>query len=276
MTNNEQSHDWVYFDLVRQVLNGNEKSDRTGTGTISAPFVNMKFDISDQTIPLLTTKKMFTKGIIHELFWFIAGDTNIQYLNDQDVHIWDQWADSHGDLGPVYGAQWRRCMGVDRHGNRDTVDQLADVINRLRTNPTDRRIIIDSWNVTQLGDMALPPCHCLIQFWSDGEQLQVHLYQRSADVGLGVPFNIAQYSIFAHMVAQVTGLKATYFHWTGGDVHIYKNHVSSLITQLSRDPYQSPKLQLNTSISEIDCFTYQDISIQSYKHHDPIKMEVSV
>lgn len=269
-------HDYAYFDLIRTVLHGTEKSDRTGTGTISAPFLQQRFSLKNGSIPLLTSKKMFVRGIIHELLWYIAGDRNIKYLNDHGVHIWDQWADPDGDLGPVYGAQWRNWTGLRDDGSVDHIDQIYEVIRKLRTNPTDRGIILSSWNVAQLPDMNLRPCHCLMQFWSDGEHLHAHLYQRSCDLGLGVPFNIVQYSIFTHMVAQVVGLKPIEFVWTGGDVHIYNNHREKLIEQLVRDPYPSPQISLNRSIEVLGEFSYDDIQINNYQCHSPIKMEVSV
>lgn len=284
--------DLEYQKLITNILeNGVKKTDRTGTGTISLPFQQMRFDLTDNKIPLLTTKKMFTKGIIHEILWYLMGSTNIKYLVDNGVHIWDEWADANGDLGPVYGAQWRKWSGYKWDGGGHTgmgewqegryeryeIDQVADVIKKLRTNPTDRRIIISAWNVAEISQMRLPPCHCLFQFWSDGQGgLSLHLYQRSCDVGLGVPFNIVQYSIMAHMFAHVTGHVAKEFVWTGGDVHIYNNHVDIIKEQLTREPYASPTLELPSSVKEIDEFKFEDFKIVGYQHHPAIKMEVSV
>lgn len=270
---NNRYHDKTYCNLVRNVLtSGVKKQDRTGTGTLSLPFQQMRFDLSGMSIPLLTTKQMHTRSIIHELLWYLRGETNIKYLKDNNVTIWDEWADANGDLGPVYGYQWRKWPSEN-----GPIDQVADVINRLKTNPTDRRMIISAWNVSQLDEMALPPCHAFFQIWSDGQgELRSHLYQRSCDVGLGVPFNIVQYSIFTHMLAHVTGHTATEFVWTGGDVHIYNNHVNSLAHQVTREPYPSPTLKLNQSVREIDDFKYDDIVISAYDSHPAIKMEVSV
>jgi len=280
-------HDYKYISLVNDVLyDGVEKDDRTGTGTLSYPFLQRRFDLKGMTIPLLTTKKMHVRSIIYEILWYLRGDTNIKYLNDHGVTIWDEWADENGELGPVYGAQWRRWptyIHADTLPNGkkvfvegEPIDQIADVIHRLKTNPTDRRIIVNAWNVGQLQDMKLPPCHAMFQFWSDGKELRSHLYQRSCDVGLGVPFNIVQYSILTHMIAHVTGLEATEFVWTGGDVHIYKNHIEPLHTQLCRPPYTSPTLKFARQVPDIDSFEYEDFIIEGYQSHPAIKMEVSV
>lgn len=279
--------DYTYTNLVHDILlNGTEKTDRTGTGTISKPFLQMRFDLSNNQIPLLTTKKMFTKGVIHEILWYLMGSTNIKYLVDNGVHIWDEWATPSGELGPIYGAQWRHwqnyeqlenTLGGSLYQRSESIDQVADVVKKLRTNPTDRRIIISSWNVADIPKMRLPPCHALVQFWSDGQgNLSSHLYQRSCDVGLGVPFNIVQYAILTHMFAQITGHVAKEFVWTGGDVHIYNNHKAALTEQLSRHPYASPTLKLNPNIKEIDDFKFEDFEIVGYQHHPTIKMEVSV
>lgn len=294
--------DQTYLNLVKNILdNGTQKTDRTGTGTISLPFQQMRFDLTDNKIPLLTTKKMFTKGIIHEILWYLMGSTNIKYLVDNGVHIWDEWADASGDLGPVYGAQWRKWpsyhLDIDNNPTteelaewddidqddyyptyfQDEIDQVDDVVRKLRTNPTDRRIIISAWNVADIPKMRLPPCHALFQFWSNGRgELSCHLYQRSCDVGLGVPFNIVQYSILTHMFAHVTGHVAKEFVWTGGDVHIYNNHKNALTQQLLLQPYNSPTLTLNPAVKEIDNFKFEDFQIVGYQYHPAIKMEVSV
>lgn len=288
--------DYEYITLVNRILaKGVKRTDRTGTGTIGLPFQQMRFDLTNNQIPLLTTKKMFTKAVIHEILWYLRGDTNIKYLVDNGVHIWDEWADAKGELGPVYGAQWRawktfrfeQYQGFNPHDivspdegdwvEGEPIDQVADVMKRLRTNPTDRRIVISAWNVADLHKMALSPCHALFQFWSDGQGgLSCHLYQRSCDVGLGVPFNIVQYSILTHMFAQVTGHIAKEFVWTGGDVHIYNNHIDRLREQVTRSPYESPTLRLNPAVKEIDDFKYEDFEIVGYTSHPAIKMEVSV
>lgn len=290
-------HDEEYLDLIEYVLDyGVEKTDRTGTGTLSVFGSQMRFDLSDGTIPLLTTKKIHTKSIIHEILWYLQGNTNVRYLQENGVRIWNEWADENGDLGPIYGHQWRKwthtkVIGsewdvVKHNGNTTTIfntkvqqkthDQIADAINRLKTNPTDRRIIINAWNVGELEEMSLPPCHAFFQFWSDGHRLSCQLYQRSCDIGLGVPFNIVQYSILLRMIAQVTNLTPGEFIWTGGDVHIYNNHVEPLKEQLNRSPYPSPTLKLNPELNNIDDFRFDDFVIENYKCHPTIKMEVSV
>lgn len=291
--------DRTYLNMVKDIIyTGTEKTDRTGTGTTSLPFQQMRFDLTNNKIPLLTTKKMFTKGIIHEILWYMMGSTNIKYLVDNNVHIWDEWADKDGELGPVYGAQWRKWTTYEPydktfsyepntghfeyHNERtytlgEPIDQVAEAVRKLRTRPDDRRIIISAWNVAEISKMRLPPCHALFQFWSDCKGgLSCHLYQRSCDTGLGVPFNIVQYSILTHMFAQVTGHVAKEFVWTGGDVHIYNNHRAALIQQLMLDPYESPTLRLNPAVKEIDDFKFEDFEILGYQHHPAIKMEVSV
>lgn len=279
-------HDEEYLGLVEYILeDGIQKTDRTGTGTISLPFQQMRFDLSDNSIPLLTTKKMHTRSIIYEILWYLRGDTNIKFLNDNDVRIWNEWANEHGDLGPVYGKQWRDWGG--RSGGtitseREGIDQITRVIDQLKNNPDDRRIIVNAWNVAELEEMALPPCHALFQFWSaplkgsDKRQLRCHLYQRSADVGLGVPFNIVQYSILTHMIAKVTNHVATEFVWTGGDVHIYNNHIEQLKGQTKRTYFPSPTIKFDRDIESIDDFTYEDFVIEGYDCHPIIKMPVAV
>jgi len=284
-------HDKEYLDLVNAVLtHGKIKEDRTGTGTVSLPFQQMRFDLSGGSIPLLTTKKMHTRSIIYEILWYLRGDTNIKYLNENGVKIWDDWADSNGDLGPVYGKQWRDwggkphsfASGETLFGSNTGTDQIATVIDQLRNDPDSRRIIVNAWNVGELDQMALPPCHAMFQFWSSyiggscERELRCHLYQRSCDVGLGVPFNIVQYSILTHMIAQVTNHKAAEFVWTGGDVHIYKNHIGELVKQLKIQPFASPTLRLNTDIKEIDDFQYDDFTIEDYESHPTIKLQVAV
>lgn len=303
---NETYHDYEYMELVEKILEeGVQKGDRTGTGTISLPFQQMRFDLSNGSIPLLTSKKMFTRGIIHEILWYLKGDTNINYLLDNNVHIWDEWADENGDLGPVYGKQWRHwdtyqpapdmAYNLPKDGpgffvEGEPVDQVANIIHQLRTNPNDRRMLVLAWNPATLpdtsksfsenvanGKCALPPCHAMFQFWTDGkDELRCHLYQRSCDVGLGVPFNIVQYSILTHMIAHVTGFKAREFVWTGGDVHIYNNHIEALEQQMDCKPYPSPTLKLNPDVKEIDHFTFDDFEIVGYESHPTIKMAVSV
>jgi len=284
-----QYHDEPYLELLNKVLqDGVQKNDRTGTGTRSIFGYQMRFNLNEMSIPLLTTKKMFTKGVIHEILWYLGGQTNIKYLNDNDIHIWDAWADKDGDLGPVYGAQWRRwpkfkhtsldymqdppnCYAVF-----DEIDQIEDVIRKLKHNPTDRRMIVNAWNVGQLDEMKLPPCHLMFQFWAHNGKLSCQLYQRSADVFLGVPFNIVQYSILTHMIAHVTGMKAAEFVWTGGDVHLYNNHVDQANEQLTREPYPSPTLRLNRYVRDINSFQYDDFQIVNYDSHPSIKAPVSV
>ncbi len=274
-----------YLKLLKDIReNGQMTDDRTGTGTQSLFGRQVRYKMSDG-FPLVTTKKVNTKALIHELLWFIKGDTNIKYLNNNGVNIWNEWADENGDLGPVYGAQWRRHLGARpvAHaglGEYNVVpqwdDQLAQVIEQIKTNPTSRRLIIDSWNVPQIADMALPPCHCLMQFKVYQGKLDLQLYQRSADVFLGVPFNIASYALLLGMVAQVTGTLAGDFIHSFGDVHIYNNHQEQVELQLSRKPYMLPTLLLNPEIKNIDDFTFDDIEIKGYVHHPSITGKVSV
>jgi thymidylate synthase len=262
-----------YHDLIIDVLeNGIEKSDRTGTGTRALFGRQIRFDLADG-FPLLTTKKVHLKSVIHELLWFISGETNIKPLQEAGVRIWDDWADPDtGELGPVYGAQWRRWQGPDGR----VVDQLQGVIDQIRLNPDSRRLIVSSWNAAQVDDMALPPCHCLFQFQVMGDRLHCQLYQRSADIFLGVPFNIASYSLLTHMVAQVTGLQPGEFIHTFGDLHLYDNHLEQAKTQLAREPRALPVLQLNSEVTEIDQFGYEDVQVDGYDPHPAIPAPVAV
>jgi thymidylate synthase len=261
-----------YHQLLQHILdNGTEKSDRTGTGTISTFGYQMRFDLS-KGFPLVTTKKVHLKSIIYELLWFIKGDTNVKYLQDHGVKIWDEWAREDGSLGPVYGKQWRSWQGAD--GN--IYDQLQDVIHQLKTNPDSRRIIISAWNVADLKDMALMPCHNMFQFYVANNKLSCQLYQRSADVFLGVPFNIASYALFTMMLAQVCGLEVGDFVHTFGDVHIYSNHLEQVKLQLSRTPFDLPTMKINTDKKNIEDFVFEDFTLENYQCHPGIKGEVAV
>ncbi len=261
-----------YHDLLNHILhNGIEKSDRTGTGTISVFGYQMRFDLQDG-FPMVTTKKLHLKSIIYELLWFLNGDTNIKYLNDNGVRIWNEWANENGDLGPVYGKQWRSWSKPDGQ----IVDQISQLIHTLNTNPDSRRMIVNAWNVGELDQMALTPCHCLFQFYVADGKLSCQLYQRSADTFLGVPFNIASYALLTMMVAQVCGLKSGEFIHTFGDVHLYSNHLEQARLQLTRTPKQLPKMIINPVIKSIFDFKYEDFTLMDY-HPDPhIKAEVSV
>jgi thymidylate synthase len=261
-----------YLDLMRHVRdNGARKDDRTGTGTLSVFGYQMRFDLA-HGFPMVTTKKLHTRSIIHELLWFLNGDTNIGYLNDNKVRIWDEWADENGDLGPVYGAQWRSWPTADgRH-----IDQLAEVLQTLRTNPDSRRIIINAWNVGELDKMALMPCHALFQFYVADGKLSCQLYQRSADIFLGVPFNIASYALLTHMVAQQTGLKVGEFIWTGGDCHLYSNHMEQVEEQLAREPLPLPTLSIQRKPESITDYSFDDFEIVGYEFHPHIAAPVAV
>ncbi|MHB1273853.1 MAG: thymidylate synthase [Rhodanobacter sp.] len=269
----------AYLDLLRHVLDhGTEKGDRTGTGTRSVFGWQMRFDLAEG-FPLVTTKKLHLKSIVHELIWFLRGDTNIAYLQDHGVHIWDEWADANGDLGPVYGQQWRAWPTADG----GVVDQIAWLIQEIRRNPDSRRLIVSAWNVGELPKMALQPCHSLFQFYvapSTGSgqagKLSCQLYQRSGDIFLGVPFNIASYALLTHMVAQVCGLDVGDFVHTLGDAHLYNNHVEQARLQLSREPRPLPRLRLNEQVRSIDDFRYEDIAIEGYAPHPAIKAAVAV
>ena len=261
-----------YHQLLQHILdNGTEKSDRTGTGTISTFGYQMRFDLS-KGFPLVTTKKVHLKSIIYELLWFIKGDTNVKYLQDHGVKIWDEWAREDGSLGPVYGKQWRSWQGADGK----IYDQLQDVIHQLKTNPDSRRIIISAWNVADLKEMALMPCHNMFQFYVANGKLSCQLYQRSADVFLGVPFNIASYALFTMMLAQVCGLAVGEFVHTFGDVHIYSNHLDQVKLQLSRTPFDLPTMKINPERKSIEDFVYEDFTLENYQCHPGIKGDVAV
>jgi thymidylate synthase len=261
-----------YHDLLRHVLaNGTKKEDRTGTGTISVFGYQMRFNL-EEGFPLMTTKKVHTKSVIHELLWFLAGDTNIKYLKENGVRIWDEWADEQGNLGPVYGHQWRSWPAADgRH-----IDQISNVIHDIKTNPDSRRLIVSSWNVGEVGKMALPPCHCFFQFYVADGKLSCQLYQRSADIFLGVPFNIASYALLTLMVAQVCGLKAGDFVHTLGDAHIYSNHMEQVTLQLSRDERKLPEMHLNPLVTNLFDFKFEDFELVGYDPHPTIKAAVAV
>ena len=261
-----------YLDLMRHVLeHGDPKTDRTGTGTLSVFGWQMRFRLQDG-FPLLTTKKLHTRSIIHELLWFLQGDTNIRYLKENGVSIWDEWADADGELGPVYGKQWRRWETADGR----TVDQLARVVDSIRHNPDSRRHLVSAWNPGEVDDMALPPCHALFQFYVAGGRLSCQLYQRSADIFLGVPFNIASYALLTHMVAQVCELEPGDFIWTGGDCHLYSNHLEQAREQLGRAPRALPTLRLNPAVRELFGFRFEDIALEGYDPHPHIKAPVAV
>ena len=261
-----------YLDLMQKVLNeGQEKSDRTGTGTLSIFGHQMEFDLSDG-FPLVTTKKVHLKSIVHELIWFLQGSTNISYLKENGVSIWDEWADEKGDLGPVYGAQWRSWPD----GNNGTIDQIQNLIQGIKTNPDSRRHIVSAWNPALVDEMALPPCHSLFQFYVANEELSCQLYQRSADIFLGVPFNIASYALLTHMVAHVCNLKAGKFVHTFGDAHLYLNHLDQAKLQLSRDTKILPQLKLNSEVKNIFDFKFEDIEILNYESHPSISAPIAV
>ncbi|HSE98912.1 MAG TPA: thymidylate synthase [Blastocatellia bacterium] len=261
-----------YLDLMRYILeNGAEKSDRTGTGTLSIFGYQMRFDLAEG-FPLLTTKKLHTKSIIYELLWFLKGDTNIAYLQQNGVNIWNEWADERGDLGPVYGKQWRSWEATDSR----SIDQLSEVIHQIKTNPDSRRLIVSAWNVGDLDSMALMPCHALFQFYVSRGKLSCQLYQRSADVFLGVPFNIASYALLTMMFAQVCDLESGEFIHTFGDAHLYLNHLEQARLQLTRTPRPLPKMKLNPNVRSIFEFRYEDFELSEYDPYPHIKAEVSV
>jgi len=261
-----------YLDLARRILDeGTTKSDRTGTGTKSIFGHQMRFNLSEG-FPMLTTKKLHLKSIVHELLWFVAGDTNIKYLQDNGVRIWDDWADKNGDLGPVYGHQWRSWPTP----NGDTVDQIKNVIHMIKNNPDSRRLIVSAWNVADVDHMALPPCHCLFQFYVAEGKLSCQLYQRSADVFLGVPFNIASYALLNMMIAQVCGLEVGDFIHTFGDAHLYLNHMEQIDLQLSRDLMALPTMKINPDVKSIFDFKFEDFELNNYEAHPHIKGMVAV
>ncbi len=261
-----------YLDLLQHILDhGTDRGDRTGTGTRSVFGYQMRFDLA-AGFPLVTTKKTHLRSIIHELLWFLQGDTNISYLKEHKVRIWDEWADENGDLGPVYGKQWRSWEGADGI----VVDQIAQVVNSIQNNPNSRRHIVNAWNVADLPKMALSPCHCLFQFYVADGKLSCQLYQRSADVFLGVPFNIASYALLTMMLAQVTGLEAGDFVHTFGDTHLYRNHLDQARLQLTRKPHPLPKMCLNPDVTSIFEFTYDDFRLENYQYHPHIKAPISI
>lgn len=261
-----------YLNLLNEVLEkGTFKGDRTGTGTKSIFGYQMRFDMQ-KGFPLLTTKKLHTRSIIYELLWFLKGDTNVKYLHDNKVSIWDEWAKENGDLGPIYGYQWRHWDGQ----NGTYIDQIKNVVEQIKNNPNSRRLIVSAWNVAQIDEMALPPCHCLFQFYVAEGKLSLQLYQRSADIFLGVPFNIASYSLLLAMMAQVCDLECGEFVHTLGDAHLYTNHLEQAKLQLTREPLPLATLQLNKEIKNIFDFNYEDIKIENYQSHPHIKAEVSV
>ncbi|MBX3163085.1 MAG: thymidylate synthase [Bacteroidetes bacterium] len=261
-----------YLDLMQHVLDkGAKKTDRTGTGTVSVFGYQMRFDLQEG-FPLLTTKKLHTKSIIHELLWFLRGDTNIHYLKENGVKIWDEWADENGNLGPVYGAQWRKWNSPDGV----SIDQITNVINQIKNNPDSRRLIVSAWNVADVDKMKLPPCHAFFQFYVADGKLSCQLYQRSADIFLGVPFNIASYALLTMMVAQVCGLQAGEFVHTLGDAHLYANHIEQAKLQLTRDVRPLPTMKINPEIKSIFDFKFEDFTLENYNPHPHIKAEVAV
>ena len=286
--NKQRKNEQAYLDLLRLVLTeGTEKGDRTGTGTLSHFGAQLRFNLADG-FPLLTTKKVHFKSIVYELFWFLSGSTHVDYLQANGVRIWNEWSTAEqtarfnrpaGDLGPVYGHQWRNYGASQREDgsyNNDGVDQITQVIEQIKTNPNSRRLIVSGWNPGEADQVALPPCHTLFQFFVADNKLSCQLYQRSADLFLGVPFNIASYALLTHMVAQVCGLEVGEFIWTGGDCHIYQNHREQVELQLTRELYKLPTLTLNSNVNDIFAFKYEDISVDGYESHPAIKAKVAV
>ena len=267
-----------YHDLLERILSeGTQKGDRTGTGTLSVFGHQMRFDLQ-KGFPLVTTKKVHWKSVVHELLWFLKGDTNIKYLNDNGVKIWDEWSDEYGDLGAVYGKQWRSWgtyLHINEEDHYDSIDQISDVIEQIKTNPNSRRLIVSAWNVGELHEMALPPCHLLFQFYVNDGKLSCQLYQRSADVFLGVPFNIASYSLLIHLVANECNLEVGEFIHTIGDAHIYNNHIEQVKLQLSRDFYELPHISIRNNVKVLDA-VFEDIKLINYKSHPSIKGKVAV
>src|SRR6056300_1816324 len=261
-----------YLDLLNHVLeHGDKKEDRTGTGTISVFGYQMRFDLSEK-FPLLTTKKVHLKSVIHELLWFLKGSTNIGYLKENGVSIWDEWADENGDLGPVYGSQWRSWQTTDGR----TIDQISNLINTIKNNPDSRRLIVSAWNVGEIDQMKLPPCHCFFQFYVANNKLSCQLYQRSADIFLGVPFNIASYALLTLMIAQVVNLKPGEFVHTLGDAHIYSNHFDQVNEQLTRQPKELPTMHINSNVKNIFDFKFEDFKLSDYDPYPPIKAPVAI
>jgi thymidylate synthase len=261
-----------YLAMMRQVReHGAEKGDRTGTGTLSVFGYQMRFDLGEG-FPLVTTKKLHLRSIIYELLWFLRGDSNIEFLKRHGVSIWDAWADEQGELGPIYGVQWRSWPAPDGR----TIDQIADVVQRLGENPDSRRMIVSAWNVSELERMALPPCHCLFQFYVADGKLSCQLYQRSADIFLGVPFNIASYALLTHMIAQQTGFRVGEFIWTGGDCHLYRNHLEQADVQLRREPYALPRLVIGRRPESLFDYRFEDFEIIGYEAHSHLRAEVAV
>ncbi|WP_201540630.1 thymidylate synthase [Psychrobacter sp. 1044] len=286
--NKQRKNEQAYLDLLHLVLTeGTEKGDRTGTGTLSHFGAQLRFNLADG-FPLLTTKKVHFKSIVYELFWFLSGSTHVDYLQANGVRIWNEWSTAEqtarfnrpaGDLGPVYGHQWRNYGASQREDgsyNNDGVDQITQVIEQIKTNPNSRRLIVSGWNPGEADQVALPPCHTLFQFFVADNKLSCQLYQRSADLFLGVPFNIASYALLTHMVAQVCGLEVGEFIWTGGDCHIYQNHREQVELQLTRELYKLPTLTLNSNVNDIFAFKYEDISVDGYESHPAIKAKVAV
>ncbi|MEI2707964.1 MAG: thymidylate synthase [Chitinophagaceae bacterium] len=261
-----------YHQLLQHILDhGTQKHDRTGTGTISCFGYQMRFDLQ-KGFPLITTKRLHLKSIVYELLWFLNGDTNIKYLKDNGVSIWNEWANEQGDLGPVYGKQWRSWQGA----NGEVIDQITDVIQQIKTNPDSRRLIVSAWNVAELPQMALMPCHTIFQFYVANGKLSCQLYQRSADVFLGVPFNIASYALLTMMVAQVCNLQVGDFVHSFGDVHLYNNHIQQAELQLTRVPYELPTVKINPDVKDIFSFQFEDFTLENYQHHPHIKAPVAV
>ena len=261
-----------YLDLLQHVLDeGVKKEDRTGTGTISVFGYQMRFNLQEG-FPLVTTKTLHIPSIVHELLWFLSGNTNIKYLNDNKVSIWNEWADENGELGPVYGSQWRSWPLPD--GNQ--FDQISDLINRIQSDPSSRRHLVSAWNVSLLDEMALPPCHCLFQFYVAENKISCQLYQRSADIFLGVPFNIASYSLLLHLIAEQTGYEAGDFIWTGGDCHLYLNHIDQAKIQLQREPLNLPEISIKKNINSIFDYKFEDIEFINYDSHEKISAPISV